>query len=794
MFPFFVININMSTISTIQTDNTNTQEVPVENNSALEKNDKINEYYTYYDDRYDFKDLRKRGDAQLSDFIFYNRFNDEQAKNIRKAYSEIMSGIGKGDITYADGRFYDSTGTIKNGMYQDKDGNIKYSKSPSKDYYGMAARFIAELYQNGKKYVDPNDKNKIKTENGKGLSSALTKQIFGETDSPNVNYFYDLDELDTNTNKRGVTGRLDKLKTGITYIKNNFNNLFSVDENDQNDYQSLLQSVINKINDNILNSGDLYELRKVFPEIDFEEWLKTDFSQPEKEVEKEDEQVTLTEEQLQAQQAAKQKADLDKKIADWVRTKYNYTWGQDVPLTRRTFNIDYAKKPITDKITSKLETLDKDQLLDIIKLSLYRKGYNFQNDSRIRSLFKNDTNYFKYPITNELGTYLALQVLKSKGWLDDMGDGRFYIPKTRIQGRYKALVYNPDNNTISEELLHNIPYWNKKMYNDFINENNTWSDVFTKYVSSNKEGGVLKCGDGKSIFDVNLFSGGKQGIGNMIVSGVQELGNIFGGSARASESIKTNNQISEILTQAEKPVLTEAVKKQAAPVTGAFDYMQFTNRQAANTRRDADRPFTSDANTQLSAKLQANSQAQGIEQKGFLEDDNAIKQNKAQALQIQNENTAAEIQNANAIKQSIQNAEKNKAQIEAIRLKQNWQSKDNLAGELLNRFNTRMEERQQHMLNTETQMLDELYQSELDKYNAARSRWIADNQGKDFSTSGDPYNQYNKNIRNLMNWRTREGNRLYGNIKGFFGFKNGGILRPSTQYLINKVIKNENYT
>ena len=45
-----------------------------------------------------------------------------------------------------------------------------------------------------------------------------------------------------------------------------------------------------------------------------------------------------------------------------------------------------------------------------------------------------------------------------------------------------------------------------------------------------------------------------------------------------------------------------------------------------------------------------------------------------------------------------------------------------------------------------------------------------------------------------MNWRTREGNALYGNIKGFFGFKNGGILKPSTQYLINKVIKNENYT
>lgn len=775
----------MSTISTKQTDNVNTQEVSKENNPITSgENNKINEYYTYYDDLYDFKDLRKRGDAQLSDFIFYNRFNDEQAKNIRKAYSDIMSGIGKGNITYEDGRFYDSTGTIKN------------HKSPSQDYHGIAARFISELYQNGKKYIDPNDKNKIKTENGKGLSSALTKQIFGETDSPNVNYFYDLDELDTNTNKRGITGRLDKLKTGITYIKNNFNNLFSVDENDQNDYQSLLQSVIDKINDNTLNSGDLYELRKVFPEIDFEEWLKTDFSEPKQEVEKEDEQVQLSPEQLQAQQAAQQKANLDKKIADWVRTNYNYTWGEDVPLTHRTFNINYANKPITDKITSKLETLDQDQLLDIIKLSLYRKEYNFKNDPRIQSLFKNDMNYSKYPITNELGTYLALQVLKSKGWLDDMDDGRFYIPKTRAKGQYKALVYDPRNNTISEELLHNIPYWGKKMSNDFINENNnTWSDLFTKYVPSNKEGGVLKYNNGgKSILDINLFSGGKQGIGNMIVSGVQELGNIFGSSARASESIKTNNQIAEILKQAEKPGSTEAVKKQAAPVTGAFNYMQFTNRQGANIRRDADRPFTSDPNVQLNAKLQANLQAQGIEQKGFLEDDNAIKQNKAQALQIQNENTAAEIQNANAIKQSIQNAEKNKAQIEATRLKQNWQTKDNLAGELLNRFNTRMEERQQHMLNTETQMLDELYQSKLDEYNAARSQWIANNQGKDFSTSGNPYNQYNKNIRNLMNWRTREGNRLYGNIKGFFGFKNGGILKPSTQYLINKVIKNENYT
>jgi hypothetical protein len=70
------------------------------------------------------------------------------------------------------------------------------------------------------------------------------------------------------------------------------------------------------------------------------------------------------------------------------------------------------------------------------------------------------------------------------------------------------------------------------------------------------------------------------------------------GAGRLFASLRTNNRVARTLDRSLRPILKDTYERYS-PITGAFGEMSFRNRQAADLRRQASRPFTSDASLQL---------------------------------------------------------------------------------------------------------------------------------------------------------------------------------------------------
>ena len=156
----------------------------------------------------------------------------------------------------------------------------------------------------------------------------------------------------------------------------------------------------------------------------------------------------------------------------------------------------------------------------------------------------------------------------------------------------------------------------------------------------------------------------------------QDIAPLAVGARRLFDSLHTNNKVADVVKKSIKPVLKNTYELYS-PVTGAFSEMQLRNRQAADVRRQAAQSYTSDASLNAARSLDANRQATDLQYQGFLADDKEILRTKQEALKRQEDNIARRTDTANFNRASINQANRELAQIEAGRLKSNWQSRDN---------------------------------------------------------------------------------------------------------------------
>lgn len=161
-----------------------------------------------------------------------------------------------------------------------------------------------------------------------------------------------------------------------------------------------------------------------------------------------------------------------------------------------------------------------------------------------------------------------------------------------------------------------------------------------------------------------------------ISKALQNIAPYMVGAGRMLHSIHTNNKIADIMKKATKPVLKDTYELYS-PVTGAFSEMQLRNRQAADVRRQAAQPYTSDASLNAARALEANRQATELQYQGFLADDKEILRTMQEAKKRQEDNIARRSDVANFNRASINQTNRELAQIEAERRKSNWQSIDN---------------------------------------------------------------------------------------------------------------------
>lgn len=309
----------------------------------------------------------------------------------------------------------------------------------------------------------------------------------------------------------------------------------------------------------------------------------------------------------------------------------------------------------------------------------------------------------------------------------------------------------------------------------------------------------------------------------------QDIAPLAVGTGRLFDSLRTNNKVADVIRRSIKPVLKDTYELYS-PVTGAFSEMQLRNRQAADVRRQAAQPYTSDASLNAARSLDANRQATDLQYQGFLADDKEILRTKQEALKRQEDNTARRTDTANFNRASINQADRELAQIEAGRLKSNWQSRDNflsgIESDLRYRnaqrdYDRRIElaENRQRSLSLDMQdanrpyeikarNLKQQYQDSVSdmsqEFNAKLAAWQAVN-GEDADYTTQPFykdyiakarairDKYYTDSDALAEEQSR-GTRQY--IEGLRAkmnqstlFRKGGKLSPSTINLLYKVIK-----
>lgn len=219
-------------------------------------------------------------------------------------------------------------------------------------------------------------------------------------------------------------------------------------------------------------------------------------------------------------------------------------------------------------------------------------------------------------------------------------------------------------------------------------------------------------------------------LGNTLLSKLASFAPELPGLARLPLSIHANNKIAETIRPTLKPVLQNTWERYS-PVTGDFGARQFYNNQAETTRRRAYTPVTSDASLEAARQMQADVLAQGIQEKGFLADNARIRQTMSEALARQEDNMARRSQTANANSMAINKADREKAQLEATRLKSNWKSWDNYLAGFEGNIRKRAEEDRVYK-NAYEQQQDELanaakYQTEQDQIKTLISQYTTNN-------------------------------------------------------------------
>lgn len=453
----------------------------------MKEGDKTPTLYTHYGKQYEFDELQRSADVGFNDFLSSLKRGEKDQDKFREAYSNIMAGIKDGTITFKDGRYYDSLGRYTNSE----------EKNKNKDYYGLVANYIYNKQGKSKEYIKPEDQTdtRIKWNGNTGVGQAFLRNIYG-SDKGNIADFWDLDPYNKETNSRSLAGRLSKTKSGLEYLYNNFDSLFTgYSDSDKTQALSNLKDVIDRISDSTIDAGDYLVLSKALGGLDFRNMFITDEG-------KSVEQQTSQEEQ----QGARNQPGFLK----WVQQKYPQFTGQlNNPVSMYSSRI--YNQDTWDKLKQAISKATDRDLFYSLQTSLRDNTYNIMVEPYMGNVFTDSDPGF----TREFSQLAILNALKNRNLLHSFGvdnPNLYYIPNTEGANRQTAWVWDSQNNTISEMSYHDIPYWRDKIYNEWLTTQS--ANDPSGYYSSRyrgyrfKRGGILKAQTGiKLNQNANWYSG-----------------------------------------------------------------------------------------------------------------------------------------------------------------------------------------------------------------------------------------------------------------------------------------------
>lgn len=483
--------------------------------------------YSFYGKQYDYNDLAQAADQGLNEYLQTLKRGEKDSSDFRNAYTNLMSGIKDGSITFDNGQFHDSKGRYTN------------SDKKNKDYYGLIANYIYGKMGKSNVYKKPDDPSKIKWGND-SVRTALMRQLFN-SDSGNVKDFLDLDQEKNGV--RSIANRSTYLSNALQSVADNWDNTFQdYGEADKSKYIPLLVNAAKSLRDGTIDPGDYLALSKAVGGMDFREMMATGTP-------------TVQEKLPQQVQQPQQPPQMRMKHASLADQSYDTN--------------------TISRMTSVMTRVPTKGLINILRNSFYNKYYRFGSDPRISQIFGSSSISSKAGVTATLNALQAQGVLKNA---DPSNPNLYYIPGLKTKNG-TGWVWDKANNTITEMLLQNIPYTNEQMQ----------QGNFTTYVNSHKLGGVLIAQQGAKLpwysnlqdFDASKFQS-KWGSTLYGIDDKGQYGQPYGNSGMGTNEFryKTDSRFQDFSTKG---------RDYAQQIENQTHYKNFTNSllQAAKEYTDA---------------------------------------------------------------------------------------------------------------------------------------------------------------------------------------------------------------
>lgn len=430
----------------------------------MEEGDKTPQLYTHYGKQYEFRNLQRDADQSLGEYLSSLKRGQKDSEQFRKAYSDLMSGIGDGSITFSNGRFVDSKGRYTN--YKDKD----------RDYYGLMANYIYGKMGRGQEYTPPEDTSKIKWGDGAG-SQLFARKMFN-SNTINVPYFIDLDPYDEKTGRRGTQNRA---KAIADLIQNELVNNYDAGFRDftpeqKSSYLNYAQQALKAIQDGTIDSGDYLALYRVMPGIAWEDMFST-------------------QEKLQEQQSTPEANDQQSQQGQ--TTNFEDYLNQKLPRRENSssdLNLDDDSVNYGDwtrgQIIASIKSMDDTTLYDYLQTIIEEPDSDFRYDQRFSS-----ANRVSIP-AKWLGTTILARMMKEGKLIQDNSNPNiWYIPDLYDQQTNSGYYYDNKNNTIYKRSYQDIPYWK-----DFLYKKWSGQDTSPYFTVAKKNGGILKAQTGTSLW------------------------------------------------------------------------------------------------------------------------------------------------------------------------------------------------------------------------------------------------------------------------------------------------------
>ena len=367
--------------------------------------------YSFYGKQYDYNDLAQAADQGLNEYLATLKRGEKDAQEFQNAYSNIMSGIKDGTITFDNGHFHDSKGRYTN------------AEKKNKDYYGLIANYIYNKMGKSDVYEVPKDTSKLDW-NANSVRTALLRQLYN-SDSENLQDFLDLDPKKDGV--RGITNRASYLSNALQAVADNWDNTFQgYQDTDKSRYISLLTNAARALRDNKIDPGDYLALSKAVGGIDFRKMMETG--------------TPTVQPTVQGTMQPRQQAESTQTVP--IKTKH------------ASLKDDAYDTQTISRMSSMMARVPTKGLINILRNSFYNNHYRFGNDRRIAKMFGSSK------ISSKAGVTATLYAMQAQGMLkkivSDKGD-MYYIRGLNTK-KGTGWVWDKANNIITEVPLDKIMF------------------------------------------------------------------------------------------------------------------------------------------------------------------------------------------------------------------------------------------------------------------------------------------------------------------------------------------------